>query len=280
MHFKLGSFDLDVISDGDWWMDGGTIFGVVPRVLWQELAAPDELNRIRLGLNSLLVRTGRHTVLIEAGMGSKLDAKFKQHHNFGEGKLLDEMAALGVTPDDVDAVILSHLHFDHAGWCTVREGDGYRPTFPNATYIVQQREWDAATRPNSQTRAGYHREDFDALPRSDQLKLIEGDVEVTGGITCQLTGGHSDGHQSVLVESEGRVACFCGDIYCTTWHTRPNYITAYDLYPAETFRLKQDLLAEAEEEGWILVWVHETGVPAGTIRKDGKRYAAVPLETS
>jgi glyoxylase-like metal-dependent hydrolase (beta-lactamase superfamily II) len=281
MHFRLGQFQLDVVSDGTFRIDGGTLFGVVPRVLWEKLSPPDEQNRIALALKSLLVRTEKAAVLVDTGLGTKLSAKARQHHNFSEGALVEELGKIGVRPGDIDVVINTHLHFDHAGGNTAfDERRKPRPTFPNATYVIQKQEWEDATHADGLTRAGYHAEDFAVLAETGQLRLIEGDEEVAPGVTCRLTGGHTRGHQMVLVRHKGLTACYPGDVMPSTAHIKPNFITAYDLHQEKTYAVKVKLIDEACEGRWVMVWGHDTKEWASRLAKQDDRVVATPVRTT
>ena len=184
-----------------------------------------------------------------------------------------------MSPADIDVVIDTHLHFDHCGWNTVREGGALRTTFPKARYTLQEIEWRDATHPTPLTRGGYHPENILPLGTSGQLQLIHGDVEVVPGIECRLTGGHTPGHQLVMLRSEGKTACFAGDVMCSVHHVRPNYNTAYDLNQQQTYDCKVKLLEEAAEGRWLVVFLHESETPVAFIEKRGDEYVARPPRT-
>lgn len=275
MHFTLGRFDCHILSDGVFWIDGGTVFGVVPKAIWRKLTPVDDENRVPLALHSLVLRTPDALVLVETGIGSKLGEKDRLHHRFTEGTLIAELAKIGVTPADVDVVINTHLHFDHCGGDTVRQGGDLLPTFPKAKYVVQKREWDDATHPDGLTAAGYDPADFLAIEQAGQLHLVDGTVEVVPGVICQRTGGHTSGHQMVLARSLGQTVCLPGDIMPGTMWVRPNWITAYDLNLVETYAAKVRLLDEAHAGRWLMAWGHDGREPLSRIEKKDDRYAAV-----
>jgi glyoxylase-like metal-dependent hydrolase (beta-lactamase superfamily II) len=278
MHLRLGQFELDAVSDGQFWIDGGTIYGVVPRTMWEKLSPPDEQNRIALALKCLLVRTGEATVLVDTGIGNKLTEKERKRHNRGEGTLVAELAKIGVRPGDIDIVINTHLHFDHSGGNTVFDGQGKaRPTFPKATYVVQKQEWEDATHADTLTRGGYHPDDFTVLAETGQLRLVEGDAEITPGIMVRLTGGHTQGHQMVLVQSEGLTACYPGDVMLSTGHIKPNFITAYDLHQEKTYAVKKQLIEEACKGRWVMVWGHDMNEWASRLEKQEEKVVATPV---
>jgi glyoxylase-like metal-dependent hydrolase (beta-lactamase superfamily II) len=275
MHFTLGRFDCHLISDGDFWIDGGTAFGVVPKAMWQKWMAPDAENRVPLALNCLVVRTPDALVLVETGIGSKLGEKDRLHHRFTKGVLLSELAKAGFAPADFDLVINTHLHFDHAGGNTFRAGDELRTTFPRAKYVAQRREWDDATHPDGLTAAGYDSDDFLPVEEAGQLTLVDGTVEVAPGVVVEWTGGHSRGHQMIVLRSRGETACFPGDIMPGPAWVRPSFITAYDLNQIETYAAKLRLLDEAHAGRWLMVWGHDGHQPLSRITKNGDRYEAV-----
>ena len=284
MHFTLGRFDCHILSDGVFWIDGGTVFGVVPKAMWRKMTPVDDENRVPLALNCLLIRTPDALVLVETGIGTKLGEKDRLRHRFTEGALVAELAKIGVKPADVDVVINTHLHFDHCGGNTIRacpealrgEGGELRPTFPKAKYVVQKHEWDDATHPDGLTASGYDPADFSAIEEAGQLHLVDGTVEVVPGVLCQRTGGHTPGHQMVLARSLGETVCFPGDIMPGTMWVRPNYITAYDLNQAETYAAKVKLLDEAHAGRWLMAWGHDGREPLSRIEKKDDRYAAIP----
>jgi len=260
--FQLGKFRCDLISDGTLWLDGGTMFGVVPRTIWQKVRPPDEQNRVRLGANSLLLRNGKRTILVETGIGSKPRQRRAVWHSIEAGHLLEGLAGVGCQPESVDLVILTHLHWDHCGGSTSLSPDGpVVPTFPHARTLVQRMEWEDARQPTTQTRDGYLPDDFLPLAEFDRLELVEGDVEVAPGVYLWLTGGHVRGHQTVVVRSEGKVLCYPGDIMPTAAHVRPSYVSSYDLYPVESHAVKEQLVERACREEWLLAPGHDDDHP-------------------
>ena len=264
---KLGSLDLSPILDGYFALDGGAMFGVVPKPLWQRVAPADERNRIRLAMRAWLVRGGGATVLIDAGAGDKLDAKAADIYGFdGVSSLERSLAEAGVGIDDIDVVIASHLHFDHAGGFTVRGPDGrVRPRFPRARYIVRRGEWEAALAPHERNRASYFAENYVPLRDAGVLDLHDGDAEVVPGFRVRRTGGHTRDHQIVYIESAGETAVFVADLLPTAAHLPLPYIMGYDLYPMETLEFKRGFLAEAAERGYAILFEHDPTIAAGRI---------------
>ena len=267
---KLGAFDIHAVTDGRFRLDGGAMFGVVPKTLWQKCCPADELNRIPLHLNCLLIQAHGKNVLVDTGLGDKEDAKF--HSMFAVERmptLRDSLGRHGLTHDDIHLVINTHLHFDHAGGNTVANGNGLlRPAFPKATYYVQQGEYDDAVAANERTRASYRRNNFSPVAQLNQWEFLRGDTELLPGITTMVTAGHTRFHQSVKVESEGRIACFLGDLIPTVSHLPLPYIMGYDLDPMQTLDTKRRVLDRAFAEDWLLIFEHDPLIQAGHLRKD------------
>jgi glyoxylase-like metal-dependent hydrolase (beta-lactamase superfamily II) len=270
---RLGKYDLHLLSDGTFRLDGGSMFGVVPKVLWQRTNPPDEKNRILMGLNSLLIWTGEKYILIETGIGHHLDEKSKGIFGVEQPKtLIDRLRKLGVKPEDIDIVICSHLHFDHVGWNTVEKKGEFVPTFPKASYVIQRTEWEAAVHPNIRTKVNYSEEHFLPLEEHGVLRLVDDGEEVTDGVQVIHTGGHTDGHQVIKIESEGQGALFLADLVPMISHIKIPYIMSYDLYPMQTIEAKERILKQAFEKEWLLIFVHSPTVGMGYLReKEGKR---------
>jgi glyoxylase-like metal-dependent hydrolase (beta-lactamase superfamily II) len=272
---KLGEFDIQPVTDGRFRLDGGAMFGVVPKVLWEMCCQPDEKNRIQLGLNCLLIRAHGKNILVDTGLGDKEDAKFQEMFAVERiPTLRDSLKANGFRPEDVHMVINTHLHFDHAGGNTVRENGAVVPTFPRAKYFIQRGEYEDAARANERTRASYRRENFTPIAHVDQWEFLDGDTELLPGISVVITEGHTRRHQSIKVESEGQVAFYLGDLIPTVSHLPLPYIMGYDLYPLQTLETKRWVLDRAYEEKWLLVFEHDPRVLMGRVRKDieGKMY--------
>jgi glyoxylase-like metal-dependent hydrolase (beta-lactamase superfamily II) len=266
----LGAFTLTPILDGYFRLDGGAMFGVVPKVLWARVAPPDERNRIRLAMRAWLLQGGGRTILIDAGAGSKLDPKAAALYGFEEGCSLEaSLAAAGVAAGDVDLVVASHLHFDHAGGFTVRDGEGgLRPRFPKARYSVRRGEWDDALHPHERNRASYFAENYVPLEEAGVLDLVDHDGEVAPGVRVRRTGGHTMHHQIVEIGSGADAAIFAADLLPTSAHVPLPYIMGYDLYPMDTLGFKRDFLREAIERDYLILFEHDPDVAAGRIREE------------
>jgi glyoxylase-like metal-dependent hydrolase (beta-lactamase superfamily II) len=275
-----GSFTLTPVVDGYFRLDGGAMFGVVPKPLWERISPPDERNRIRLAMRAWLVRGGGRTILIDAGAGGKLDAKVADIYGFDGVPSLDaSLAAAGVAPEDIDLVIASHLHFDHAGGFTSRGPDGIvRPHFPNARYVVRRGEWDDACAPHERNRASYFADNYVPLAEAGCLNLVEGDGEVVPGIRLRRTGGHTAHHQIIEIGEGEPTAVFVADLLPTTAHLPLPYIMAYDLYPMETLAFKRAFLREAAEREHLILFEHDPAIAAGYLRvRDGRPYVEQAL---
>lgn len=280
---KFGEFSLTAISDGSFLLDGGTMFGVVPRVLWEKIYKPDELNRLEIPLNCLLVKKAGVNILIDTGLGNKLDEKFRSLYCVRqENNLLDGIKECGLKPEDINYVVNTHLHFDHCGWNTIvapSDQNSYIPTFPKATYIIQKEEWYDATHPNERTRASYFKENFLPLEKSDKLTLIEGEYEIVPGVKVVNTIGHTKGHQSVIIESKGNKALYCGDFMPTSAHIRIPYLTSFDLYPMDLVELKKRLLRQIIDEHWLLIFEHDPMVIFAYLEEENGKQILKPIKT-
>ena len=276
---RLGSAEISIVSDGVFRVDGGAVFGVVPKTIWSGLRQPDRKNRVELGLNCMLIRSGGKNVLVDTGIGAKPDRNMRANYGMRAGKLVENLAQQGVRPEEVDLVILTHLHFDHAGGCTRygRGGSEPTPVFTRATHLVQRADWEEASATNERTRAAYNPQDFVPLEQSGQLELLDGDTEVLPGLWARRTGGHTAGHQFTLLESEGERAACLGDVLPTPDHLPFNYLTSFDLYPQDTVTAKRQLLEEAERNNWLLVLGHGVDTVAGRVtRNDDGRLTLAP----
>ncbi len=276
--FTVGRLRCHALEGGRQHLDGGAMFGVVPKPLWEKRIPPDARNRIPLALRCVLIEHDAGLVLVDTGLGNKEDAKFRDIYGvenagrLGPTQLEDALAELSFAPGDVRWVIDTHLHFDHAGGNTVRDEAGaIRPTFPAATYVVQKRELDFARHTNERTAASYLRHNFDPIT----FTLIDGETEVLPGLRCLPTPGHVPYHQSVLVESGGERACFLADLVPTSAHLPLPWIMGYDLEPLVTLESKRRLYARAEAEGWLLWFEHDPEVVAGRLGRDGKGFGLV-----
>ena len=269
---NFGKFKFSKVSDGKFWLDGGAMFGVVPKPLWNKLNPADKLNRIELGLNCLLIQTPQKNILIDTGVGQKLNEKFKEIYRVEKNtNLIDSLQKIGLKPENIDFVIDTHLHFDHCGGNTIKKDGKFVPTFPKAKYVIQKQEWLDATNPNERTKASYLKENFIPIEEAGQLILVDGDTEILPGIRVIVTNGHTQGHQSVLIESEGKHAIYLGDLIPTTSHVKIPYIMGYDLYPLDIIEKKKEILNRAIKENWLLIFEHDPKIMfAYLVEENGK----------
>jgi glyoxylase-like metal-dependent hydrolase (beta-lactamase superfamily II) len=275
----FGTWRIHAIQAAGQKLDGGAMFGVVPKPLWERRIPADERNRIQLGMRCLLVEHPDALVLLDTGAGNKESGKFHDIYgveNAGAGGrtwLEDGVRAAGFAPDDVTHVINTHLHFDHAGGNTYADADGeVRPAFPGARYVVQRGEYEFGSTPNERIAASYFPRNWEALQAAGQLDLIDGEPDVLPGIRIVGTPGHTPFHQSVRLESGGEIALFLGDVVPTVHHLPLPWIMGYDVEPLVTLESKRRLLAQAAAERWLLVFEHDAEVIWGRAEHDGKTY--------
>jgi glyoxylase-like metal-dependent hydrolase (beta-lactamase superfamily II) len=274
---KLGDFELEVVSDGYFWLDGGSMYGSVPKALWSKLTPADPQIRIRLSINCLLVKAGGKTVLVDTGIGDRLSNRLKEIYKVERHQNLhSSLAAFGVAPGDIDFIINTHLHFDHCGGNTVKQGDAYAPAFPNATYVIQKEEWRSATNTNEKTRASYRSSDFLPVQEAGQLLLIDGEHEVVPGVSAIATSGHTRGHQSVFISSGGNHAFYLGDLIPTAYHLKMPYLTGFDLYPVELLDTKRDIIDRAVEQKWLLIFEHDPETIFAYITREDSTIKVIP----
>src|SRR5271163_4991372 len=263
----LGDFELTAVSDGNYRLDGGAFFGVVPKVMWEKKVKADAENYVPVGLNSVVVRTGKQTILIETGIGNKLAERLIKI--FGQpAKLLDNLSAAGIAPEDIDIVINTHLHFDHCGWNTVRQGDKVVPTFPRAKYYAPEGEWQYGRHPSERDAISYISDNYDPLVQSGQMTLLKGGEEIVPGISVKTFPGHTASMQAVIVESGGRTACYISDLIPTTAHIDITWGMSFDLYPLQTIESKKQYYAKAIAEKWLTVFTHDPRTPWAYVEKD------------
>jgi glyoxylase-like metal-dependent hydrolase (beta-lactamase superfamily II) len=256
----LGDFELTILSDGNYYNDGGTMFGIIPKVMWEKRIAPDELNTIPLATNSLLVRTGKQNVLIETGIGNKLNQKSQAIYR-NQALLMKSFEQAGISPDEIDIVINTHLHFDHCGWNTRYQDGKPVATFPRATYYVQEGELQHAHEQHERDRVSYMTDNYDPLVNSGQMKLLNGDAEIVPGISVKVYPGHTRDMQAVIVSSGGKVAAYPSDLVCDTKHLDPTWTLGFDLYPLESIANKHRFYDVAIPQQWLVVFTHDHELP-------------------
>ena len=275
----IGRLKVHAIQAGGQQLDGGAMFGVVPKPLWERRIKADERNRIQLGMRCLLIEHERGLVLIDNGAGNKENPKFHEiygvENSGAQGRTLleDGLGSVGVRPEDISLMIDTHLHFDHAGGNTwIDESGVVRPTFPNARYVVQRGEYEWATHTNERTAASYFAHNFEPVVAAGQFDFVVGETEIWPGIRLVPTPGHTPHHQSVLLESDGAKAFYPADLMPTSSHVPLPWIMGYDVEPLRTLESKKAILKRAIDEDWLLIFEHDAFVTSGRVAVDGKGY--------
>ena len=257
-----------VLSDGVIKLDGGSMFGQVPKMAWENSVVTDRKNRMTLGLNCLLLQISGQNILVDTGVGTKDADNDKESLGLVPSRLLKGLKTVGMGPKDIHAVVLTHLHFDHSGGCTRLDRAGnVAPTFPKAKYYVQEACWDEACNPNERCHGTNRADNFLPIEERGQLELLDGDTEIMPGLNVVVTDGHAKGHQMVMVNHGGERIVFLGDIVPTPHHLNLGVISAFDNSPETTLERKRDLLAQAEKQGWLLVFSHGHDVKAGYLER-------------
>ncbi|HET9743288.1 MAG TPA: MBL fold metallo-hydrolase [Terriglobales bacterium] len=265
---KLGDWELTILSDGVYLPDGGAMFGVVPKPLWQRKVKADENNRIPCGLNSVLVRAAGKLILIETGIGNKLAEKLAKIYD-AKAQLLHSLEAVGVKREQIDIVINSHLHFDHCGWNTFRNDRGQVDiTFPNATYYAQRGEVEHGHMQYERDAVSYISDNYDPLIRSGQMRLLDGDAQIMPGISVVIYPGHTRNMQAIMLESQGQKACYISDLVPTSWHLDLAWVLGYDLYPLETIESRKRFYPQAIDGKWLVIFTHDHETPWAYLERD------------
>lgn len=267
----IGDLEVTTLHDGTFWLDGGAMYGVVPRVVWERQTPADASHRIPLTMRPLLVR-GRQTLLIDAGMGDKESDAFYAMYAADRSQHLDHaLAAVGVSPEDIDIVLATHLHFDHAGGFTVRDAHGtVRPRFPRARYVVHRGEWEDAVHPHARSRASYRPDNFLPLAEAGVLDVIDGDGEVMPGVRVERTGGHTAHHMVVWCESGGSRALYAADLIPTAAHLPDTWVMGYDLYPVDALAAKHRITTQVIADGTRVFFEHDPRVASGIVQAQGR----------
>lgn len=277
IRFVSGGLQITILSAGTLWLDGGAMFGVVPKMLWAKLRPPDERNRIRLGMNVLLVDDGKTRTLIDNGAGTKWDDKQRDIYAFDLKGPEEILRPAGLTPSDIDVVLDSHLHFDHAGGNTEFDPAGnVVPSFPNARYVVQKGELDFARSDNERIRASYIRDNFEPIATAGLFDVVESDARVDAHIDVMLAPGHTPFLHVPVIRTGEHTIAFLADLVPTASHVPYPYIMGYDLEPLSTLASKKRILPMAAREGWRLVFEHDADLPLGVLEDDRGKLRAVP----
>ncbi len=277
---KVGSVDVEILNDGFWRSDGGAMFGVVPRTMWERKLRPDDRNRVAMALRCLLIRDDGTTILVDTGLGDKLTPKECDMYGVARPTgLLRELAERGIAPDEIDVVVDTHLHLDHAGGNTTRRGDAIVPTYPRAEYWVQRREWRDAANPNERTRSTYLPENLLPIEQSGQLRFIDGPIEVTSSVRWLSAPGHTTAHTCVLVESNGQSLLFTVDVCPFVAHLeRIAWIPAVDLDPLRSMETKRAIIADCLAHDRLIVFDHDPRVITARLSGSIERWRVEPVE--
>ncbi len=277
---SLGQFEIYGLRDGFFFLDGGAMFGVVPKTLWEKKSPADEKNRIRLALNSILIKTAKELILVETGIGGDLDPKFHDYYSVGtKPGLVLSLEKLGYQAEDIDLVVNTHLHFDHCGGNTSKNEKGEdAPTFPKARYIIQKGEWEYALHPSERDKSSYLEQNFLPLERHGLLQLVDGNKEISEGVEVIVVPGHTSRHQCLKVSTGGKVLFFLGDLVPTSAHVGLSYIMSYDLFPQQTLENKREYFEQAIEEDWILAFNHDPEYFFGKVKKVNNKYTFEALQ--
>lgn len=274
---KLGNLEFHIISDGHCYLDGGAMFGVIPKPLWEKKAPADARNRIQLAMNCLLVHAGNKRILIETGAGTKWSPKLRDIYGFDGSRLLNGLRHHGLGPDDIDVVINTHLHFDHCGGNTRIEKDRVVATFPHARYVVQRGEFEHAMNPTERDRASYFSDNYAPLKEASKLSLLEGDRAIAAGVELIRVPGHTADMQCVKLTGGGKTAFAFADLVPTTAHLPLPWIMGYDLYPMTTLENKKRWITQVAREEWLALFVHDPATPAGYIREREGKWEVEPV---
>jgi glyoxylase-like metal-dependent hydrolase (beta-lactamase superfamily II) len=275
---KLGKLEFHALLDGHVYLDGGAMFGIVPRTLWENKIAPDARNRIRLALRCLLIHAGGKRILIETGAGGKYTNKLRDIYGIDGPQLVDNLRRHDLAPEDIDYVVNTHLHFDHCGGNTRMEHDKVVPVFPNAKYVARKGEYDAATHPNERTRATYFPENTSALQQFNQLKLIDRDTELAPGVELICVPGHTADMMCVKLTGGGKTAFFLADLIPTTAHLPLAWTMGFDLFPLTVIENKRKWIPEIVRGEWLAVFGHDAEVEAAHLRMRDDKGEAEPVK--
>lgn len=276
---RLGEIEITPLCASRFRLDGGAMFGVVPRPLWEKPCPPDERNRIELACNCLLIRAAGDLTLIDTGCGDRFTPREQEIFSFDLALSIEKaLAQAGVRREEISQVILTHLHFDHAGGALTLAQDGLRPTFPQAVYLVQRGEFEDALQGRSIMKSSYRPEDLRPLEHSGQLRFLEGDTRLGPHLSTAVTGGHTAHHQGVCIQAGGRTLVYPGELVPTRAHLRLHWNMAYDMFPFQTLTRKREFLEQAGSQGWIVAWNHDPACPWSRLVRQGENWAATEVE--
>jgi len=275
---QIGKWKISILETGTLMLDGGAMMGSVPKVLWEKTNPPDSLNRIQLAMRCLLLDDGENIVLIETGIGDKCDDKFKDMFEIKQAKnaLSDTLSKYGYLNENITHVVLTHLHFDHAGGATIFDNQSkIAPTFPNAKYYVSKNNWIAGNNPNPKDKASYLKENYLSLKEYGVLEIISENESILDGISTYVVNGHTQGQQLIKIDGEGESIVFCSDLIPLKSHLKIPWIMGYDLNASLTMQEKKSFLDKASKDNWVLFFYHDPETVAVKIEKDNKYYKVI-----
>jgi glyoxylase-like metal-dependent hydrolase (beta-lactamase superfamily II) len=254
---KIGDYNISAVECERFALDGGAMFGTIPKALWEKAITADEKNRIDMSARAMLIQSSERNILVDTGMGQKWEPKFKDMYKVSGSYLDQNLAAAGLTPDDITDVILTHLHFDHAGGATKLVDGKLVPTFKNATYYIQEANYKWAINPNAREKVSYIKDNFMPLHEAGKLKFVDGEHELFPGVHLIISNAHTHAQQLVKVTDGTQTICYCGDLIPTASHIPLPWVMGYDLYPLELMEEKKKLLEQAVDENWTLFFEHD-----------------------
>ncbi len=271
---KIGKYNLHIINTGYFSLDGGAMFGIIPKPLWEKLNPSDTLNRIKLSTRNLVLIYGKKIILIDTGMGNKWDERSKSIYNIqqNQSSLIDELSKLNIKPEDVTDVLLTHLHFDHTGGSTIVKNGKLIPTFPNAKYVVQKKNFEWAVYPSERDKGSYIKENFLPLKESGILHFVDGDEFFDDEIQFLIVNGHTFSQQLIKLSDSSNTFLYCCDLFPTSSHIPLPYVMGYDLQPLLTIEEKKKILNKAVDENWKLIFEHDPDTALATVIKTEKGF--------
>ncbi len=272
---KIGNIEILPVDYGRFKLDGGAMFGVVPKVLWENYFPANDKNQINMALRGMLIRTGSHNILVDTGVGDKMSDKLNKIYDvdFSNYSISASLTNINLSPEDITDVILTHLHFDHTGGATIRKNNGdIVPAFPNALYYMQKKQYQWANSPSERDRASYFSENYVPLNECGAVKFLDGDEEIFPGVSVVEVNGHTPGQQLVKICSQGQCLLFCGDLIPTSAHVSVPWIMSYDLFPMVTLEEKKKILSAAASENWLLLYEHDPKIIASRVFEDQKGF--------
>ena len=271
---KVGKYEIKIINSGYFWLDGGAMFGIIPKPLWEKTNPPDSTNRIKLSTRNLLLQNGKRKILIDSGMGNKWDAKSKSIYsiNQNEFSLDNELIKAGISAGEITDVIITHLHFDHTGGSIKLENEKLIPAFPNAKYYVQKKNFEWAVNPSERDRGSYIKENFIPLYEAGVLNLIDNNIDFDDEIEFLVVNGHTFSQQLVKISDSSSTILYCGDLIPTSSHIPIPYVMGYDLQPLVAVQEKKNILSQVNEEQWKLFFEHDPEFALATIKRTDKGF--------